>query len=638
LETRALLAGDVCVPSGDVDVSDAGLQLRVPDQFIPGIPFLVRVQYVASDGLVDRSRWNDTVQLRTGDSSVELSSEFVTLYNGMGSVLTTVNTSETFTLSASLGACTVQDSLTPQTNTVPHAVAGTLAGSESQWSGVVHVTGDVLIPVGHTLTIAPGTIILVDGAPQAPQLEQGKHLRVQGRMIANGTETEPITITASDPGQPWGELHVDGGEVSLNHTSLTRAGSSPRGGHTNTGPALRLTNSGRLTLLDSNVTDISGKIMESTAGALVMHDTLLSRAVMGPEINNTSLDFRDSWIVDMAGRFHHNGTVDDNDGIYLHSQRAGQEITLSRSVIAQVQDDSVDTLESVVLLRDVIIRDATDKLISVFHGETTVEHSLLVHADIGIETKGAGTSTAKTNVLNSTIANVRHAIRAFDKGDASPNVQIDYDIRNSILHVIPGGDPLFTDYDPADLRFNYGWAAEAWEHPGSGDGNLVGEPQFRNAAMNDYRLLPNSPAIDAGDPASPPDPDGSRTDLGYLPFVTRPAGDFNADSRVNATDIDLLCAALAAANRDPVFDVNQDGAVTTSDYDFLIRDVLGTTRGDANLDGVFNSRDLVLIFQAGQYEDAAIGNSGWATGDWNCDGDFTTADLVAAFQAGGYQA
>jgi hypothetical protein len=60
--------------------------------------------------------------------------------------------------------------------------------------------------------------------------------------------------------------------------------------------------------------------------------------------------------------------------------------------------------------------------------------------------------------------------------------------------------------------------------------------------------------------------------------------------------------------------------------------------GDSNLDGLFDSRDLVLIFQAGEYEDLVVGNASWADGDWNRDGDVTSADLVFAFQAGNYLA
>ncbi len=85
-------------------------------------------------------------------------------------------------------------------------------------------------------------------------------------------------------------------------------------------------------------------------------------------------------------------------------------------------------------------------------------------------------------------------------------------------------------------------------------------------------------------------------------------------------------------------DLNRDQAVDLADHRYLIESILGTSFGDANLDGLFNSSDLVVIFQAGQYEDAVRGNSTWSTGDWNCDGEFDTQDLVLAFQGGQYSA
>jgi hypothetical protein len=58
--------------------------------------------------------------------------------------------------------------------------------------------------------------------------------------------------------------------------------------------------------------------------------------------------------------------------------------------------------------------------------------------------------------------------------------------------------------------------------------------------------------------------------------------------------------------------------------------------GDSNLDGRFDSSDLVLVLQSAQYEDAIEDNSSWRTGDWTGDADFTTADIVLAFQVGDY--
>lgn len=93
---------------------------------------------------------------------------------------------------------------------------------------------------------------------------------------------------------------------------------------------------------------------------------------------------------------------------------------------------------------------------------------------------------------------------------------------------------------------------------------------------------------------------------------------------------------MNSATPDMAFDLTGDGRVNEADRDYLVRNVLRTDYGDANLDGVFNSSDLILVFQAGQYEDAVAGNSGWAQGDWNCDGDFNTSDMILAFQAGSY--
>ena len=64
--------------------------------------------------------------------------------------------------------------------------------------------------------------------------------------------------------------------------------------------------------------------------------------------------------------------------------------------------------------------------------------------------------------------------------------------------------------------------------------------------------------------------------------------------------------------------------------------MLGTTAGDANLNGHFDTEDFVLVFIENEYLDELVGNSTWATGDWNCDGEFTPDDIVTAFIAGGY--
>ncbi len=58
----------------------------------------------------------------------------------------------------------------------------------------------------------------------------------------------------------------------------------------------------------------------------------------------------------------------------------------------------------------------------------------------------------------------------------------------------------------------------------AGTGNLTADPQFTSAANGDYTLLPTSPCVDAGDPTSPLDPDGTRADQGAYPVDQGPTG------------------------------------------------------------------------------------------------------------------
>lgn len=115
-----------------------------------------------------------------------------------------------------------------------------------------------------------------------------------------------------------------------------------------------------------------------------------------------------------------------------------------------------------------------------------------------------------------------------------------------------------------------------------------------------------------------------------------PDGDFNDDGSVDALDIDLLTGAVGG--NDAAYDLNGDTVVDNEDRRIWVEEIANTYFGDSNLDGLFDTTDLVTVFAAGQYEDDVEGNSTWASGDWDGTGDFDTGDLVAAFSAGGYEA
>jgi hypothetical protein len=93
------------------------------------------------------------------------------------------------------------------------------------------------------------------------------------------------------------------------------------------------------------------------------------------------------------------------------------------------------------------------------------------------------------------------------------------------------------------------------------------------------------------------------------------AGDLDGDNVVDANDINMLAKAVRLDITNEEFDLDGDGSVGRSDQDFLVRDILGTEYGDANLDGRVDGEDFK------QLQDSLFTtNHGWQNGDFN--GDF----------------
>ena len=94
---------------------------------------------------------------------------------------------------------------------------------------------------------------------------------------------------------------------------------------------------------------------------------------------------------------------------------------------------------------------------------------------------------------------------------------------------------------------------------------------------------------------------GNESASGQLRYV------FVRDRLSNVAD--MLAAALRQGSMEPAFDLNMDGIVSPEDRAYWVHQIQGTYFGDANLDGEFNSVDVVQVFQAGEFEDDVIGNS-----------------------------
>jgi hypothetical protein len=112
-------------------------------------------------------------------------------------------------------------------------------------------------------------------------------------------------------------------------------------------------------------------------------------------------------------------------------------------------------------------------------------------------------------------------------------------------------------------------------------------------------------------------------------------GDFNANGALDAPDIDDLTGQAAGGTNPAAYDLNADALVDVGDVNVWVKDLFNSWIGDADLDGEFNSSDLVTVLASGTYESG--GPSVWSTGDFNGDGTTNSSDLVAALADGGYE-
>lgn len=231
-----------------------------------------------------------------------------------------------------------------------------------------------------------------------------------------------------------------------------------------------------------------------------------------------------------------------------------------------------------------------------------------------------------------------------------------------------GTIPLYSWWSPG-REDNFTTTQDGWVISYDPDPNVPNRgatraPDYVNAKLFGYILPPDEPqrpetvplyrwySPARGDnftttqwPGTPGDtrlPDYSFSRLeGYLltddPGIFLVRGDFNYDTQVAVEDVDLLAAEIQLGTHRPDYDLTRDGLVDFDDLQLWVTTRARTYFGDADLDGKFDSTDLVKVLQSGEFEDTVDRNSTWADGDFNGNGDFETGDLILAFSDGGYE-
>jgi hypothetical protein len=99
-------------------------------------------------------------------------------------------------------------------------------------------------------------------------------------------------------------------------------------------------------------------------------------------------------------------------------------------------------------------------------------------------------------------------------------------------------------------------------------------------------------------------------------------GDFDADGVLLASDIDLLSAEVRAGSNTTSFDITNDQLVNELDRMKWVQELVGTSFGDADLDGNVQFADFLALA-------ASFGtNGGWANGDFDGDARVQFSDFL----------
>ena len=228
--------------------------------------------------------------------------------------------------------------------------SGALTTHQTWEGGAVHrVTGEVTVPNGVRLTIAPGAIVKFDKA-------QGITVQTGGELVAQGTLGAPIAftsvrddtlggdsnldgaLTAPAPGDWRGILTSGGGQVSLAHALLRYGGRTGSSAWTSTSAAVATASGGTIRVESSAIRDPYYEgVIAWGSGTVVLTNTVIAGADRGVNSDGAAT-------VRLT-----NCTLDDNRvGVYGH----GGALSIANTIIANSLDYGMDNvLSSPVVIR-----------------------------------------------------------------------------------------------------------------------------------------------------------------------------------------------------------------------------------------------------------------------------------------------
>ncbi len=349
----------------------------------------------------------------------------------------------------------------------------------------------LIISPGATLTIEPGVLVGIG---------TGKTIFIQGGLTAVGTAEDSIHFVPLNPDSSWGAFYAESptGEVTFAFNSIMGGSNIDSGQGT---PAALKIGYGVL-----NIFDTSFRLCEHAALTAAYTDVHLERVIFDYFPIRPVIVLAGSAVV-RSCRFSHSSPLMGSGLLEINAVDAPSEV--SGSEFYGCYDDALDfdDTHAPVLISRNIIWGASDKGISIGDQCSDITVSNCVITDCGI---GMGIySNANVTLFNNVIAGNDDGLKLSVHGNTGLTT-----VRNSVIWnnqtdvIAPFG---------TNLTMEYTLIGGVAPYPGAG--NLAGDPQFTDAANDNFFPAEGSPLIDAGYGNGAPDQDLIFSDRFDVPDV-----------------------------------------------------------------------------------------------------------------------
>ena len=392
------------------------------------------------------------------------------------------------------------------------------------------ITQDLIIESGSSLTIGEGVEIRV--------IEE-KNIIVNGQLIVNGTETNPVKIKRHESigENRWGAICFNNSNDSSFISNLKIVGAS-----TGLDPGLH---HGAISSINSNI----------VLNRIEIEDVIFPIFVSGGSVHMKESSIECEYICDFINVKGGDGIVEncsffgssaqDTDAIDFDDVTNGIIRNNRIYHFSGFNSDGIDIGENSenILIDSNLIYHARDKGISVGQNSSTIiRKNLIIGSNHGVAIK----DNSESYIINNTFFNNDTSVSSYEKneGEGGGIVQI----VNSILSNSAFTSTFVDEFSELSVKFSLSNTELL-----SGEGNLFLDPLFLDQDIYNLELNPNSPCIDAGNPNHPLDEDGSISDIGAYYIHSSDHYPFEFSSQfTNQLKINELLAVNDAINTDEV--------------------------------------------------------------------------------------